>query len=178
MEEETLIEECVSGNGGAQRELFNRYSPLLLGVAMRYFRDKSKAEDVLQDGFIKIFKNIHKFRKIGSLEGWMRRIVVNTALDQIRKDKKSQNNIELDNTNFKIVQKSDIEGRLQAEVLMDIIKQLPDGFRVVFNMYAIEGYSHKEIGKELGISENTSKSQYSRAKSALRDQLKKYNIER
>lgn len=178
MDEATLVRECISGNNDAQRELFNQYSPLLLGIAMRYFKDKAKAEDVLQDGFIKIFKNLHKFKNKGSFEGWMRRIVVNTALDEIRKEKKNQNNIELDNTNFKIVHKSDIEERLQAEVLMDIVKQLPDGFRIIFNMYAIEGYSHKEIANELGISESTSKSQYSRAKAALREQLKKYNIER
>ncbi len=178
MNEKTLVQECISGNSNAQRELFNRYSPLLMGVTMRYFTDKAKAEDVLQDGFIKIFKNIHKFKNKGSFEGWMRRIVVNTALDEIRKNKKHQKNIELDDTNFKIVHDSNIEERLQAEVLMEIVQQLPDGFRIVFNMYAIEGYSHKEIANELGISESTSKSQYSRAKSALREQLKKYKIER
>ena len=178
MDEETLVQKCVSGNSDAQRELFNRYSPLLMGVTMRYFKDKYKAEDVLQDGFIKIFRNLHKFEKKGSLEGWMRRIIVNTALDEIRKRKKEQDNIELDNTNFKIVHNSDIEERLQAEVLMEIVQGLPDGFRIVFNMYAIEGYSHKEIANELGISESTSKSQYSRARASLREQLKKYNIER
>lgn len=178
MNEETLLKECVSGNSEAQRELFNSYSPLLMGVAMRYIKDISGAEDVLQDGFIKIFKNIHKFKKEGSLEGWMSRIIVNTALDAIRKRKKEENNIELDNTNFEIVYKSDIEERLQADVLLEIVQKLPEGFRMVFNMYAIEGYSHKEIAEELGISESTSKSQYSRAKSALREQLKKYNIER
>jgi len=178
MDDETLVRKCVSGNAEAQRKLFDRFSPLMLGVAMRYIKDKAHAEDVLQDGFIKVFKNLQKFENKGSLEGWIRRIVVNTALDQIRKNKKNQNDLHLDDSNFEIVQKSDAIGMLEAEVLMDIIQQLPDGYRVVFNMFAIEGYSHKEIAAELKISESTSKSQYSRAKSVLRETLKKCKIER
>ena len=178
MDDETLVQKCVSGNGEAQRELFDRFSPLMLGVAMRYIKDKERAEDVLQDGFIKVYKNLHRFEHKGSLEGWIRRIVVNTALDQLRKNKKNINDLHLDDSNFEIVQKSDAIGKLEAEVLMEIIQKLPDGYRVVFNMFAIEGYSHKEISEELNISESTSKSQYSRAKSVLRKTLKKYNIER
>jgi len=178
MDDETLVQKCISGNADAQRELFDRFSPLMLGVAMRYIKDKERAEDVLQDGFIKVFKNIYRFEHKGSLEGWIRRIIVNTALDQLRKYKKEQTNIELDDVSFELVQKSDAEERLQAEVLMEIIQQLPDGYRIVFNMFAIEGYSHKEIADELNITESTSKSQYSRAKSVLRKTLKKYNIER
>ena len=178
MDDETLVQKCISGNAGAQRELFDRFSPLMLGVAMRYIKDRERSEDVLQDGFIKVYKNLHRFEHKGSLEGWIRRIIVNTALDQIRKYKKEQTNIELDDTSFELVQKSDAVERLQAEVLMEIVQQLPDGYRIVFNMFAIEGYSHKEIADELNITESTSKSQYSRAKSVLRKTLKKYNIER
>ncbi|PKR82089.1 RNA polymerase subunit sigma-70 [Brumimicrobium salinarum] len=178
MDDKTLVQKCISGNAKAQRELFNRFSPLMLGVAMRYIKDKERAEDILQDGFIKVYKNIHRFEHKGSLEGWIRRIVVNTALDHIRKYKKEQTNIELDDSPLEIVQKSDAEERLQAEVLMKIVQLLPEGYRIVFNMFAIEGYSHKEIAKHLNISESTSKSQYSRAKSVLRKTLKKYKIER
>ncbi|RYM34114.1 sigma-70 family RNA polymerase sigma factor [Brumimicrobium glaciale] len=178
MDDETLVQKCVSGNGEAQRELFDRFSPLMLGVAMRYIKDKERSEDVLQDGFIKVYKNLHRFEHKGSLEGWIRRIIVNTALDQLRKNKKNINDLHLDDSNFEIVQKSDAIGILEAEILMEIIQQLPDGYRVVFNMFAIEGYSHKEIAEALKISESTSKSQYSRAKSVLRKTLKKYNIER
>lgn len=178
MDDETLVQNCVSGNAEAQRELFDRFSPLMLGVAMRYMKDKARAEDVLQDGFIKVYKNIHRFKHRGSLEGWIRRIIVNTALDQIRKNKKRQRDLHLDDSVFEISQKSDAVGKLEAEVLMEIIQQLPEGYRVVFNMFAIEGYSHKEIAKTLKVSESTSKSQYSRAKSALRKALKKYKIER
>lgn len=178
MDDETLVQKCVSGNGEAQRKLFDRFSPLMLGVAMRYIKDKEHAEDVLQDGFIKVYNNLHRFEYKGSLEGWIRRIIVNTALDQIRKNKKNINDLHLDDSNFEIIQKSDTIGKLEAEVLMEIIQQLPDGYRVVFNMFAIEGYSHKEIAEELNISESTSKSQYSRAKSVLRKTLIKYKIER
>lgn len=178
MDDEILVQKCVSGNGEAQRELFNRFSPLMLGVAMRYIKDKERAEDVIQDGFIKVYKNLYRFEHKGSLEGWIRRIVVNTALDQLRKNKKNINDLHLDDSKFEIVQKSEAIGILETEILMDIVQQLPDGYRVVFNMFAIEGYTHKEIAKSLKISESTSKSQYSRAKSVLRKTLKKYNIER
>lgn len=178
MDEGTLVDRCKAGDQEAQRELFNRFSPLMLGVAMRYINDKERAEDVLQDGFIKVFKNIHRFEHRGSLEGWIRRIIVNTALDQIRKNKKTQRDIELDNSLIEVVQKSEVESQMQAAFLMQVVQQLPEGYRIVFNLFAIEGYSHKEIADELGVSESTSKSQYSRARAYLRKVLKEYGIER
>jgi RNA polymerase sigma-70 factor (ECF subfamily) len=178
MNDETLVDECVSGNAKAQRMLFERYSAKMLGVAIRYIKDKERAEDVLQDAFIKVFKNVKKFKHDGSLEGWIRRIVVNTALDQLRKNKKRQSNVELDDSFFELATDSFTVERLQAESLLNLVQQLPEGYRTVFNLFAIEGYSHKEIAEKLSISENTSKSQYSRAKSVLRDVLKKLNIER
>jgi RNA polymerase sigma-70 factor (ECF subfamily) len=178
MNDETLVSECVSGNEKAQRLLFDRYSGKMLGVSMRYINDKERAKDVLQDAFIKVFKNLKKFKNDGSLEGWIRRIVVNTALDQIRKNKKRQSDVELDNSFLELTTNNFTEERLQAESLMKIVQDLPDGYRTIFNLFAIEGYSHKEIAKKLNISENTSKSQYSRAKSVLREILNKLNIER
>lgn len=178
MNDETLVKECVSGNARAQRLLFDRFSAKMLGVAMRYINDKERAEDVLQDAFIKVFKHLNRFKNDGSLEGWIRRIVVNTALDQLRKNKKRQSDIALDDSFIEITTNNFTEERLQAESLMKIVQELPDGYRTVFNMFAIEGYSHKEIAKKLGITENTSKSQYSRAKSVLREILNKLNIER
>lgn len=178
MNEEALVKKCVSGDGKAQREFFDHFAPIMLGVAMRYIKDKERAEDVLQDGFIKVFNNLQRFEFKGSLEGWIRRIIVNTALDQIRKYKKEKGNIHIDDSYYEPIQKSVVEEQLQADVLLEIIQQLPDGYRMVFNMYAIEGYSHKEIAEKLEISENTSKSQYSRARASLRDLLEKYNIER
>jgi len=178
MNEETLVKECVSGNAKAQKELFNAFAPKMLAVAMRYISDKERAEDVLQDAFIKVFKNIHNFKLDGSLEGWVRRIVVNTALDQLRKNKKHQTDVELDNVSFELKQSNHIEPQLQADYLMTLVESLPDGYRTVFNLFAIEGYSHKEIADMLEITESTSKSQYSRARSVLREMLEKLNIER
>ncbi|HLV42056.1 MAG TPA: sigma-70 family RNA polymerase sigma factor [Brumimicrobium sp.] len=178
MTDETLVKECLSGNAIKQRELFERFSPLMMGVAMRYMKDVEQAEDVLQDGFIKVFNNLHRFENKGSLEGWIRRIIVNTALDQIRKNKKYRSDVELEDSSLLVAQNDNVESQLQAEVLLKIVQELPDGYRMVFNMYAIEGYSHKEIAEQLEISESTSKSQYSRAKAFLRDLLEKYNIER
>lgn len=178
MEDETLVKKCLKGDGQAQRALFDRFSPLMLGVAMRYIKDQERAEDVLQDGFIKVFKSLKKFENKGSLEGWIRRIIVNTALDQLRKNKKHQGNIELDDSYFELVQNSEVEAKMQADVLLDLVQQLPEGYRIVFNLFAIEGYSHKEIADKLSISENTSKSQYSRAKAVLRRTLETLKIER
>lgn len=178
MNDETLVDKCVAGDPKGQQLLFDRFSPLMMGVVLRYINDKERANDVLQDAFIKVFKNISRFKKEGSLEGWVRRIVVNTALDQIRKNKKFQKNVEIDDISITLSRNSEAEEQLEAESLMQIIQQLPEGYRLVFNMYAIEGYSHKEIAEKLAITESTSKSQYSRAKSTLREVLKKYNIER
>ncbi|MFA5574735.1 MAG: RNA polymerase sigma factor [Brumimicrobium sp.] len=178
MDDKNLVKECQAENATAQRELFDRFSSKMLGVTIRYMKDQSRAEDVLQEGFIKVFKNIHRFENKGSLEGWIRRIMVNTALDHIRKYKKEKYNIELDGTTFKVSVNSKAESILQTEVLLELVQQLPEGYRVIFNMFAIEGYSHKEIAEKLEISESTSKSQYLRARKALREALEKYGIER
>lgn len=178
MNEETLVKECVSGSEKAQKALFDAFAPKMLTVAMRYINDKERAEDVLQDGFIKVFKNIQNFKLDGSLEGWVRRIVVNTALDQLRRDKKHQTDIQLDDVSFELKQANHTESQLQADYLMTLVQSLPDGYRTVFNLFAIEGYNHKEIADMLEITESTSKSQYSRARSVLREMLEKLNIER
>jgi RNA polymerase sigma-70 factor (ECF subfamily) len=178
MDDETLVNECISGNEKAQRLLFDRFSGKMLGVSMRYINDKERANDVIQDAFIKVFKNLKKFNNDGSFEGWIRRIVVNTALDELRKLKKRQNDVELDDSFVQISVSNFTEERLQAESLLKLVQNLPDGYRTVFNLFAIEGYSHKEIAKKLNISENTSKSQYSRARTAMKEILKKLEIER
>jgi RNA polymerase sigma-70 factor (ECF subfamily) len=178
MDDETLVNECIDGNEKAQRLLFDRFSGKMLGVSMRYINDKEHAQDVLQDAFIKVFKNLKRFNKEGSFEGWIRRIVVNTALDELRKMKKRRNDIELDDSFVQVSFNNFTEERLQAESLLKLVQGLPDGYRTVFNLFAIEGYSHKEIAEKLNISENTSKSQYSRARTAMKEILKKLEIER
>lgn len=138
-----------------------------MGVCLRYCDNHEEAEDVLQNGFVNVFQNIETYRGSGSLEGWIRKIMVNTALTNIRKNKKLKQNIELESVEFMLPSTNYISESFAAKDLLKIIQTLPTGFRTVFNLYAIEGYSHKEIGDMLGISEGTSKSQYSRAKAHL-----------
>lgn len=173
MDELTLVKECIAGNIRYQRAMFDKYAPKMLVVCSRYAKSTEQAEDVLQDGFVKVFGKLKDYKGEGSLEGWIRRIIVNTALDQIRKDAKQQLNIPLDDVSYRIEQKELILEGLMAEDLMKLIQSMPEGYKVVFNLFAIEGYSHAEIADKLGISENTSKSQYSRARAYLRERLER-----
>jgi len=138
-----------------------------MGVCLRYCDNHEEAEDVVQNGFVNVFQNIETFRGSGSLEGWVRKIMVNTALTNIRKNKKLKQNVDLESVEFMLPAANYAGDSFAAKDLLKIIQTLPTGFRTVFNLYAIEGYSHKEIGDMLGISEGTSKSQYSRAKTHL-----------
>lgn len=141
-----------------------------MGVCLRYAKNQAEAEDILQDGFVKVFGNMHKFQPYGSFEGWVRRIFVNTAIEYYRQRRRFMiNDIELENQDFEFG--DDVVDKMAAEEIIALIKDMPDGYRMVFNMYAIEGYSHKEIADELGISVGTSKSQYSRARSYLQKQM-------
>jgi len=178
MTEENLIKECASGNVLAQKAFYEKFAGKMMGVCLRYARNSDEAEDVLQDAFIKIFNKIPEYVKKGSLEGWVKRIVVNTALDSYRKNKKHQKDVEAGSVDYLLEQKSYIVEELKAQDLLIIINNLPDGYRMVFNLFAIEGYSHKEIAERLDITESTSKSQYSRAKKVLRDILEKKNLVR
>src|SRR5690606_12528896 len=140
-------------------------------------RDSQEAEDVLQDAFVKVFNYLHKYESTGSLEGWIRRIVVNTALDQLRKNAKFGYMDDVDEVGYKIEYNDYVVEGLAAEDLMKIINQMPNGYKVVFNLFAIEGYSHKEIADLLSITESTSKSQYLRARAYLKDKLEHLEIE-
>lgn len=178
MSEEILLQKCLEGDGRAQRKLFDLFAPKLFGVCLRYMKDHDLAQDSLQDGFVKIFTKLSDYNGNGSFEGWMRRIIVNTCLDQLRKDQKLKMNTSIDDVGYLVKDDQWIEEQLTVQDLLKLIESLPDGYRVVFNMFAIEGYSHKEIADELNISENTSKSQFSRAKSHLRKKLTELGIER
>jgi RNA polymerase sigma-70 factor (ECF subfamily) len=175
MDEYDLVDGCAKEIPSAQRLLYNQFSKKMFGVCLRYAKDNEEAQDILQDGFVKVFNKIGKFKKEGSLEGWIRRIMVNTALDQIRKNKKESSHVEMDRVEFMLKGESYIIESLMAEDLLKMLQELPFGYRTVFNLFAIEGYSHKEIAEELGISENTSKSQFSRAKSFMKKVLEKNN---
>ena len=178
MNEEILVKKCIEGDNRAQKKLFDLFAPKLFGVCLRYMKDHDLAQDTLQDGFVKIFTKLSNYNGKGSFEGWMRRIVVNTCLDQLRKDQKLKMNTSIDDVSFLVKDNHWIEEELTAKDLLKLVESLPDGYRVVFNMFAIEGYSHKEIAEQLNISENTSKSQFSRAKSHLRRKLIELGIER
>lgn len=171
MEDLTLVNECAKGNSKAQRALFDKFAPKMLAVCQRYLRNNQEAEDVLQDGFVKVFQKIVDFKMEGSLEGWIRRIIVNTALDTIRKNKKLLDDVQVEEVQYKVSFTDHQFDGMDLAQLMKLINEMPDGYRVVFNMFAIEGYSHKEIADTLGVTENTSKSQYSRARAFLRTQL-------
>lgn len=178
MNEDILVKKCIEGDNRAQKKLFDLFAPKLFGVCLRYMKDHDLAQDTLQDGFVKIFTKLSDYNGKGSFEGWMRRITVNTCLDQLRKDQKLKVNTPIDDVSFLVKDNHRIEEELTAKDLLKLVESLPDGYRVVFNMFAIEGYSHKEIAEQLNISENTSKSQFSRAKSHLRRKLIELGIER
>ena len=171
MNETQLIEGCKQHNPKAQKALYDTYARKMMSVCLRYVSNWETAEDLLQEGFIKVFSAIGSFEGSGSFEGWMRRIFVNTALEYLRKNDILKESVEIDNT--EVLQEVDYSAieRISADELMELIAELPPGFRTVFNMFVIEGYSHKEIGDALGITESTSRSQLTRAKRLLQKKL-------
>lgn len=174
MDESTLIKECIKGNTKAQYKLFEKFSGKMMAVCYRYSKNQEEAEDILQDGFIKIFKNLESYNFIGSFEGWIRKIMVNTALDHIRKNSKFLLDTQLEQVDYHLGKEDLALDNLMVEDLLEIISKMPEGYKVVFNMFAIEGFSHQEIANSLGISESTSKSQYMRAKAFLKAKLDKF----
>lgn len=173
-QEKRLIQACIDGDRAAQNQLYQQHKYKMMGVCLRYAKDRAEAEDILQEGFFKVFCDLKQFSGKGAIGAWIRRVMVNTALMHIRKQKnKLFPVIELDQIAYSHASKEDLFSSFRAKALVQMIQQLPDGYRVVFNMYVIEGYSHKEIAQQLGISESTSKSQLSRAKMTLRQMLEK-----
>ena len=174
MTDEELVKACLLKSPAAQKELFDRYSKRMLGVCLRYADDTLEAQDILQDGFIKVFNSMGTFQSHGSLEGWVKRIMINTALDNYRKNKKRKFAVELDSKDaMEIKLDNNIVEGITNKFLLTLINNLPAGYRLVFNMFAIEGYSHKEIAEELSITVNTSKSQFARARAYLQKELAK-----
>ena len=173
MDERQLVNACLKGDSKAQKQLYERFAPKMFGVCLRYAKDDDTAQDYLQEGFIRVFNNLDKFRFEGSFEGWIRRIVVNTALEKLRKMDVIKNSVEVEKALFKANDVEQVMDQINAGELLQLIQTLPTGFRTVFNLYAIEGYTHQEIGNMLHISEGTSKSQYSRARQWLQLRLNK-----
>ncbi|MDR1200224.1 MAG: sigma-70 family RNA polymerase sigma factor [Tannerellaceae bacterium] len=171
MNEQQLIEGCRKGNRLAQKELYETYSRKMMGVCLRYTNDRETARDLLQDGFVKVYTSIDSYTGIGSFEGWMRKIFVNCALEYLRKSDVLREAIDLDNTTELANPDSSVVSNMSANELLTLIGELPTGFRTVFNLFAIEGFSHKEIGELLDITESTSRSQYTRAKQLLQRKI-------
>lgn len=162
-----FLKKLIKGDRNVQFEFYNMYSPKMYGVCLRYTSNTDEANDLLQEAFIKIFNNINKFNNKGSLEGWIRRIVVNTCIDDFRKKSKFLDDKDIDDVSYTLESDTDILGDLNFKEILYVINKLPDGYKTIFNLYAIEGFTHKEIAEELNISINTSKSQYSRARKSL-----------
>lgn len=168
MDTQELIKKCQKNNSKAQSALYNLYAGKLYAVCYKYSKNQVEAEDTLHDGFITIFNKISQFKNQGSFEGWMKRIMINTALEKYRKDKV----FPLINEEIKDEEDEEIEDEnLNLNELLTTIQKLPNRYRLVFNLYVLDGYSHKEIGKLLEISEGTSKSNLSRAKVLLKKEL-------
>jgi len=175
MSDEELIDGCIREDRQVQGMLYRKYADKMYAVCLRYSNSREEAEDVLQEAFIKIFDKISKFRREGSFEGWMRRIMVNTALRSWDKRARKFEPGDLDHVQEPTLD-ARVLGEMGAKEIMKLIEQLPDGYKVVFNLFAVEGYSHKEIGEMLNITESTSRSQYARARKSLKLMLEKLKV--
>ena len=168
----SLIKKAIENNSTAQKLLFEQYAPKMLGVCRQYVKDLHHAEDLLLQGFLKVFTKLHTFKNEGSFEGWIRRIMVNTCISHLRK----KNSIELykEDFIFHVAAVDNLENT-SLEDIQKLIDALPEGYRIVFNLFVIEGYKHSEIAKKLNVSENTSKSQLCKARKLLQQNYYKMN---
>lgn len=173
MDTQKLVKECLRENPVAQRQLYDHFTEQMLGVCYRYTKSMDDAEDVLQDGFVKVFRNLKQYKYEGELGGWIRRIMVTTALNFLKKNSRYNYDFSFDNENLHPVADENPEVKMTGKELADLVRQLPIGYQTIFNLHAVEGYSHVEIGKMLGINEGTSRSQYARARALLISWIKK-----
>lgn len=176
MTEELMLAGCLKNNATAQEALYNRFSPRMLGVCYRFAKNREDAEDMLQEGFIKVFTQIHQYRNEGALEGWIRRIIVHTCINNLKKNKKFADSLDIIHAKSIYINEELIPSIMQAKQVVECIRMLPIGYRTVLNLYAVEGYPHKEIAAMLDIEESTSRSQYTRAKAMLEEILVKKKI--
>lgn len=179
MDEQQLVKNCLREKAAAQKQLYDRFAVPMMAVCYRYTKSIADAEDVLQEGFIKVFRSLDQYRGEGELGAWIRRIMVTTAINFLKKNARYQTEMLFTDSSMHAVPSADPQVRLESKELADLIRQLPPGYQTIFNLYAVEGYSHSEIGSMLGIQEGTSRSQYARARALLiqwiekRDQQKK-----
>lgn len=162
-----LIESCLRGEEAAQKQLYDTYARTMLGVCYRFTKSVEDAEDVLQEGFVRVFTNLHQYKGEGELGAWIRRIMVNAALNFLKKHQAYRDELAIREEHLHPVSDADPIVGIQAKELVQLVRQLPAGYQAIFNLYAIEGYTHVEIGQMLGIGESTSRSQYMRARNLL-----------
>jgi RNA polymerase sigma-70 factor (ECF subfamily) len=167
MEHYGLVKDCLKGKAAAQKQLYNLFAGPMLAVCYRYTKSMVDAEDVLQEGFVKVFLNLQQYKSEGELGGWIRRIMVTTAINYLKKNSRYQRELVFDDEPLHAVCNDHPEVRIGAKELADLIRQLPSGYQTIFNLHAVEGYTHVEIGKMMGIQESTSRSQYARARALL-----------
>ncbi len=172
--EKKIIEKCLKNDTKAQESLYRLFAPKMYGVCLRFAKNKMEAEDILQEGFIKVFSFLKNYRNEGSFEGWIRKTMINTAINYYRKNVRFAKEADIDGYEIKQSINENIIDRLAANELLKVINTLPDNYRLIFNMNAIEGYTHKEIGEIFDISENASKSQLMRARNLLQQKLKEF----
>lgn len=169
-----ITENCKLGDRLAQQQFYEHFKGKMFGVCLRYANNRQDAEDVLQDGFIKVFRDLHQYRGEGSLEGWVRRVIVNVALQQIRRQKGGLQFSDIDGLEYKLAGEEPVfEEGDTTKGLVKLMQQLPTGFRTVLNLYVLEDFSHLQIAEALGISVGTSKSQLNRAKAYMKNLLEK-----
>ena len=169
-----LIKSCLNNDRASQKRLYQQYADVMLGVCYRYTKSLTDAEDVLQEGFVRVFKNLHQYRQQGELGAWIRRIMVTTALNFLKRNARYQNDLAFDKIEMHPVTDENPELLLDTKELASLIQQLPTGYQTIFNLHAVEGYTHVEIGELLGITDGTSRSQYARARALMIVWVKKY----
>lgn len=172
-----LIDACLKNDRASQKQLYHQYAEVMLGVCYRYTKSVVDAEDVLQEGFIRVFKNLHQYKFQGELGAWIRRIMVTTALNFLKRNARYQSDLAFDKIEMHPVTDENPEILLNTKELASLIQQLPTGYQTIFNLHAVEGYSHVEIGSLLGITDSTSRSQYARARALMITWVKKYYLD-
>jgi RNA polymerase sigma-70 factor (ECF subfamily) len=169
--EQQLISDCLQGDRTAQKKLYETYSGKMMAVCLRYCKDRETAKDLLHDGFLKVFTHLDSFKGSGSFEGWIRRIMVNTALEFLRKQTDEGYHLDVEEAFTLTNDEVGIMERMQAEELIRIIQKLPDTYRTTFNLFVVEGYSHREIAEAMNITESSSRVYLTRARQLLQDML-------
>jgi RNA polymerase sigma-70 factor (ECF subfamily) len=175
-DEYKLVKDCLRNHPAAQKQLYDLYADVMLGICYRYTKSMNDAQEVLQVGFIKVFRNLHQFKHEGELGAWIRRIMVTTAINYLKRKPRYQLDLGFEDAYLHPVERDMPDIPVNMKDILNLVRQLPSGYQAIFNLHAIEGYSHVEIGRMLGIKEGTSRSQYARARALLIGWLEKHSV--